>query len=52
MIIDRINFIKNLDSKLSDLNEKEISSMLKSDENVNLKEMIRVIVRGFEELEK
>ncbi|HDK42144.1 MAG TPA: nucleotidyl transferase AbiEii/AbiGii toxin family protein, partial [Candidatus Pacearchaeota archaeon] len=33
------DFIKNLDSKLSDLNEKEISSMLKSDESVNVKEM-------------
>jgi len=45
-------FIKNLDSKLSDLNEKEISSMLKSDENVNVKDMIQTIVKEFEELEK
>ena len=43
------DFIKNLDSKLSDLNEKEISSMLKSDESVNVKEMIGVIVRAFQE---
>ena len=27
--------------------EKEISSMLKSDEGVDVKEMIEVIVRGF-----
>jgi len=41
------DFIKNLDSKLSDLNEKEISSMLKSDEDVDVEEMVGVIVRGF-----
>jgi len=43
------DFIKNLDSKLSDLNEKEISSMLKSNESVDVKKMIQIIVRGFEE---
>jgi len=45
---DFIDFIKSLESKLSDLNEKEISSLLKSGENVNVKEMIQTIVRGFE----
>ena len=46
------DFIKNLDSKLSDLDEKEISSMLKTDEDVNVKEMIKVIIEEFKELEK
>ena len=49
---DFIDFIKSLESKLSDLNEKEISSLLKSGEIVNVKEMIQTIVREFEGLEK
>jgi len=49
---DFIDFIKSLESKLSDLNEKEISSLLKSGETVNVKEMIQTIVKEFEELEK
>ncbi len=46
------DFIKSLDSKLSDLNEKEISSMLKSDEDVDVKEMVEVIVGEFEDNDK
>ncbi len=49
---DFINFIKSLESKLSDLNEKEISSLLKSGEKVNIEEMVQTIVKKFEELEK
>ena len=45
---DFIDFIKGLESKLSDLNEKEISSLLKSGEIVNVKEMVQAIVREFE----
>jgi len=47
---DLIKFIEDLDSKLSDLNEKEISSLLKSDEKVDVKDMIQVIVRAFREI--
>jgi len=43
------DFIKNLESKTSELDEKEISSMLKSDEKPDVKEMVGVIVRGFAE---
>ena len=49
---DFIDFINGLEFKLSDLNEKEISSLLKSGEIVNVKEMIQTIVREFEGLEK
>ena len=45
------DFIKGLESKLSDLNEKEISSLLKSGEKVNVREMIQTIVKEFEGLE-
>ncbi len=44
---DFIDFIKNLESKLSDLNEKEISSLLKSGEKVNVQEMIQRIIKNF-----
>lgn len=44
-----INFIRNLESKFLELNEKEISSLLKSGEKVNVKEMVRTIVQEFEE---
>lgn len=44
---DLIKFIEDLDSKLSDLNEKEISSLLKSDEKVDVKNMVQVIVKAF-----
>jgi len=46
---DFIDFIKNLSSKLSDLNEKEISSLLKSGEKVNVKEMIQTIIKEFKD---
>lgn len=42
-----IYFIRNLHSNLSDLNEKEISSLLKSDEKVYIKNMIQTIVEAF-----
>ena len=47
---DFLDFIKGLESKLADLNEKEISSLLKSGEKVNVKEMVQMIVNAFEEL--
>jgi len=43
------DFIKNLESKTSELDEKEISSMLKSDEKADVREMVGVIVGGFAE---
>ncbi len=49
---DLIKFIKDLGSKLSDLNEKEISSLLKSDEKVDVNDMIQVIVNAFQDIEK
>ncbi len=49
---DFLDFINGLESKLSDLNEKEISSLLKSGEKVNVKEMIQMMVNAFEGLEK
>lgn len=49
---DFLDFINGLESKLSDLNEKEISSLLKSGEKVNVKEMIQMIVKDFEVLGK
>lgn len=44
---DFIDFIRGLESNLSDLNEKEISSLLKSGEEVNVKEMIQIIIKEF-----
>ncbi len=44
---DLIDFIKDLEFKLSDLDEKEISSLLRSGEKVNIKEMIRIIIKNF-----
>ncbi len=40
---DLASFIENLDSKLDNLNEKEILAILKSGQEVNLLEMIRLI---------
>ena len=44
---DLIKFIGDLESKLSDLNEKEISSLLKSDEKVDVNNMIQMIIKAF-----
>jgi len=44
---DLTRFIKDLNSKLSDLNEKEIYSVLKSGENINVSEMVKLIARSF-----
>ena len=43
------DFINNLEARLSDLNEEEISSLLKSGEKVNVKEMIQTIVKKFKD---
>jgi predicted nucleotidyltransferase component of viral defense system len=43
-----IQFINDLNSKLSDLNEKEIYSVLKSGEKVNVKNMVGVITLAFQ----
>ena len=40
---DLFSFIENLDSKLNNLNEKEILAVLKSGQEVKLLEMIRLI---------
>jgi len=42
--------VNNLEDRLSDLDEKEISSMLKSDEGVNVKGIIKTIVKEFKNL--
>lgn len=42
-----INFIKNLQFNLAHLDEKEILSLVKSDEKINIKEMIKLIVKEF-----
>ena len=47
---DLIKFISDLNSKLSDLNEKEISSVLKSSENVNAGEMVKLITHSFQDI--
>ena len=44
---DLIDFIKNLDSKTLGLNEKEISAVLKSEEKLDMKKMVDLIVRSF-----
>jgi len=44
---DLTEFIKHLDSRLSDLNEKEILSLVRPDEKINIKEMINLIVKEF-----
>ncbi len=49
---DLFDFINSLESRLADLNEKEISSMLKSGEKVNVNEMIQMIIKNLEGLEK
>jgi len=42
-----IQFIKDLNSKLPDLNEKEISSVLKSGEKVEVSKMVELITLSF-----
>ncbi len=49
---DLIRFINNLDSKTSGLNEKEISSVLKFDEVVNVKNMVQAIIKTFRDIEE
>ncbi len=46
---DFIDFINSLESRLADLNEKEISSLLKSGEKVNVKEMVQMIIKEFKD---
>lgn len=45
---DLIQFIRGLKSKLSDLNDKELSSVLKSGERVNASEMAEFITLSFQ----
>jgi len=44
-----IQFIRDLNSKVSDLNKKELSSVLKSGENVNVSEMVQRIILAFKD---
>jgi len=44
---DLRDFIVGLNSKLSNLDEKEIFSVLKSEEKVDMKKMIDLIVKSF-----
>jgi predicted nucleotidyltransferase component of viral defense system len=47
-----VEFIEDLNSKAPDLNEKEILAVLKSEEYIDAKSMIELIVRAFKDLEK
>ena len=49
---DLLKFIESLNSKISGLDDKEISSLLKSDEKVDIKEMVKVIYEEFQNSEK
>ncbi len=49
---DLIQFIKDLNSKVSELNEKEISSVLRQDEKVSVIEMINIITASFMNMEQ
>jgi predicted nucleotidyltransferase component of viral defense system len=42
-----VRFIKDLSSKVSDLDEKQIKSVIKSDENIDIKKMTNLIVKKF-----
>ena len=44
---DLENFIKDLDQKVSNLNEKELSVVLKSGEQINIKDMVNFIKKSF-----
>jgi predicted nucleotidyltransferase component of viral defense system len=46
------DFIKKLDSRIPELDGKDISAMLKSDEKADVKEMVEEIVKEFGGLEK
>ena len=46
---DLMKFIEDLNSKLSSLNEKEIYSVLKSDQEVDVKNMVQVIIKSFQD---
>lgn len=45
---DLIYFIRSLSSKTSELNEKEISSLLRTGNKTDIKEMVRIIIRKFD----
>ncbi len=45
---DLIEFIYNLNSRIYELNEKELKALIKYDEEIDIKEMIRLIIKGFE----
>ena len=44
---DLIRFIESLESKIHDLDEKEMSAVIKSDEKIEVKEMIDLIINEF-----
>ncbi len=44
---DLINFVESLDSKILELNEKELLSLLKSGNKIDISEMIQTIIKGF-----
>lgn len=45
-----IKFIKTLDSKVSELSEKEIESVIKTNEKIDIKKMFQLIMRKFNEV--
>jgi|SRR3989344_4451557 len=45
---DLIEFINNLNSRIHELNEKELKALVKYDEEIDIKEMIQFIIKGFE----
>ncbi len=44
---DLIKFIKNLDDRISELNEKEIEAVVKTGEKINIKKMVQLIIKKF-----
>lgn len=46
---DLIEFINNLKYKISDIEDKEILSLLRSDEKVNIEEIILTIISEFKD---
>lgn len=47
---DLIEFIENLNSKISELDEKEISAVIKSDEKIDAQRMAQLITKKFDNI--
>ena len=42
-----MEFIKSLNDRVVDLDEKEIAAVIKTDENIDFKKMAQLIIRKF-----